>query len=134
MEFSEDHKSIPQLLHRTMWKLIETVMTLRECTTVNFFCYCLCELMAFLTICVTCPSLVRCIQWTMNSLSPHMSLTRCHPVVPCTFIQMLSLSFALLLHSYPCHVCVSVYNVCFFFFTTRGGFFFALVAVMGSGD
>lgn len=80
--------------------------------TVDFCCYCLCELMTFLTICVTRPCLIRCAQWTINGLLPHMSLTRCHPIVCCAFIQMLGLYFALLIHSYPCRMCVSVYNVC----------------------
>lgn len=112
IEFSGDHKSIPQLSDSIMCKLIETFMTHGECMTVDFCCYCLCELMTFLTICVTRPCLIRCAQWTINGLLPHMFLTRCHPVVCCAFIQMLGLYFALLIHSYPCRMCVSVYNVC----------------------
>lgn len=105
---------IPRLSNSTMCMLIETFMTHKKYMTVDFCCYCLCELMSFLTICVTCPCLVRCVQWTMNGFLPHLSLARCHPVVCCAFIQVLSLYFALLIHSYPCHMYLCIMYVFLF--------------------
>lgn len=102
-EFNKSQKSRPLLSNGTMYKLLEAFVTHRVHG---------CGLLLLLPswtesisdhLCCRSLSGIVCTVDTVDHIGrpPHVSLTGWYPVMACTFIQVLSFDFALLMHSHP---------------------------------